>query len=78
VTPRERKGLWSTGAVDLLVAVIAVLTLVSALWWGAVSWRDSESRQSASWVSGTETGGADDLVATTAGADTAVPSGGAF
>jgi hypothetical protein len=72
VTPRETKGLWSRRGRDLIVTAIAVLTLVSAFWLGAVSWNDNASRQSASWVSGTDAGSPDDLVANTAGSDSAV------
>ena len=75
MTPRETKSTWGIGGRDLIVAVIAMLTLVSALWLGAASWNDSTSRQTASWVSGPDASSADDLAATASGSDTAVLSG---
>jgi hypothetical protein len=74
VTPRETKGARGAFGRDLIVGAIALLTLVSALWLGAVSWNDSTSRQSASWVSGPDAVGPDEPAATTAGSDTAVLS----
>jgi hypothetical protein len=68
VTPRETKSLWGTGGHNLIVAAIALVTLVSAFWLGASSWNDGNSRQSASWntaswVSGSNEGSLDDPAA---------------
>ena len=65
MTPRETKSLWGTGGRNQIVAAIALLTLVSAFWLGAGSWNDSNSRQSASWVSGSNEESPDDPAAAT-------------
>jgi len=74
VTRQESKrAFWGTGRRGLMVAAIAALTLLSAFWAGA-SGTSGTTRQSASWVSGSNADSPDDLAAPTTDSESAAES----